>query len=113
MMTAQELTRDARPVGVVFALLFGQPQSERDFERHEGIHEVCDVSGSGAAGLFGFHISGTGYPPGVPTLLPGERITTEVIDYLQELVSAGARLHGAADPSFRTVRVLVEGAGGD
>jgi lysine decarboxylase len=54
-----------------------------------------------------------GYPPGVPTLLPGERITTEVVDYLRELVSAGARLHGAADPDFRTVRVLVEGAGGD
>jgi lysine decarboxylase len=54
-----------------------------------------------------------GYPPGVPALLPGERITPEVIEYLQELVSAGARLHGAADPSFRTVRVLIEGTGGD
>jgi hypothetical protein len=31
-----------------------------------------------------------------------------VIAYLRELTSAGARLHGAADPSFRTVRVLVE-----
>jgi lysine decarboxylase len=48
-----------------------------------------------------------GYPPGVPTLLPGERVTREVIDYLRELTAAGARLHGAADPSFRTVRVLV------
>ncbi len=47
-----------------------------------------------------------GYPPGVPALLPGERITAEVIDYLRELTSAGARLHGAADPSFATVRVL-------
>jgi lysine decarboxylase len=49
-----------------------------------------------------------GYPPGIPALLPGERITDEVIAYLRELTSAGARLHGAADPSFRTVRVLVE-----
>jgi len=47
-----------------------------------------------------------GYPPGVPTLLPGELITAEVIAYLRELTAAGARLHGAADPSFRTVRVL-------
>ena len=47
-----------------------------------------------------------GYPPGVPTLLPGERVTTEVVAYLREITSAGARLHGAADPSFRTVRVL-------
>ena len=49
-----------------------------------------------------------GYPPGVPALVPGERITTDVVAYLRELTSAGARLHGAADPSFHTVRVLVE-----
>jgi arginine decarboxylase len=49
-----------------------------------------------------------GYPPGVPALLPGERITAELVAYLRELTSAGARLHGAADPSFTTVRVLVE-----
>jgi arginine decarboxylase len=48
-----------------------------------------------------------GYPPGVPTLLPGERVTPEVVDYLRQITAAGARLHGAADPSFRTVRVLV------
>jgi arginine decarboxylase len=49
-----------------------------------------------------------GYPPGVPTLLPGERITADVVSYLRELTRAGARLHGAADSSFSTVRVLVE-----
>ncbi len=49
-----------------------------------------------------------GYPPGVPTLLPGERITADVVSYLRQLTKAGARLHGAADPSFATVRVLVE-----
>jgi lysine decarboxylase len=47
-----------------------------------------------------------GYPPGVPTLLPGERVTAEVVSYLRALTAAGARLHGAADPSFTTVRVL-------
>ncbi|HET9073031.1 MAG TPA: DegT/DnrJ/EryC1/StrS family aminotransferase [Solirubrobacteraceae bacterium] len=49
-----------------------------------------------------------GYPPGIPTLLPGERVTAEVVDYLRALVVAGARLHGAADPSFGTLRVLVD-----
>ncbi|MGH2877229.1 MAG: aminotransferase class I/II-fold pyridoxal phosphate-dependent enzyme, partial [Solirubrobacteraceae bacterium] len=49
-----------------------------------------------------------GYPPGVPTLLPGERVTSEVVAYLRALTAAGARLHGAADPTFRTVRVLAE-----
>jgi lysine decarboxylase len=49
-----------------------------------------------------------GYPPGVPSLLPGERITQEVVGYLRELTSEGARLHGASDAAFRTVRVLIE-----
>jgi lysine decarboxylase len=47
-----------------------------------------------------------GYPPGIPALLPGERITAEVIAYLRELSAAGARLHGASDPTFTTVHVL-------
>ena len=50
-----------------------------------------------------------GYPPGIPALLPGERITDEVVQYLRELTTAGARLHGASDPSFQTVFVLVDG----
>jgi lysine decarboxylase len=50
-----------------------------------------------------------GYPPGVPALLPGERLTDEVVTYLRALTAAGARLHGAADPSFQTVRVLADG----
>jgi lysine decarboxylase len=48
-----------------------------------------------------------GYPPGVPTLLPGEVVTDAVVSYLREMVAAGARLHGAADPSFATLRVMV------
>jgi arginine decarboxylase len=47
-----------------------------------------------------------GYPPGVPALLPGERVTEEVVAYLRALKAAGARLHGAADPDFLTLRVL-------
>ncbi len=61
-----------------------------------------------AAGLISCE-SIAGYPPGIPALLPGERITDEVIDYLRGLTAVGARLHGAADPTFATVRVLVEG----
>jgi len=47
-----------------------------------------------------------GYPPGIPALLPGERITEETVAYLRELVVAGARLHGASDPAFATITVL-------
>jgi arginine decarboxylase len=48
------------------------------------------------------------YPPGVPALLPGERISTETVAYLRRLAASGARLHGASDPAFRTINVLVE-----
>jgi lysine decarboxylase len=51
-----------------------------------------------------------GYPPGIPALLPGERITAELVAYLRELVAQGARLHGASDPTFATVEVLTAGA---
>ena len=47
-----------------------------------------------------------GYPPGIPALLPGERITAETVAYLRELVASGARLHGASDPAFGTINVL-------
>ena len=50
-----------------------------------------------------------GYPPGIPALLPGERITAETIGYLRDIVRVGARLHGASDPSFRTINVLSAG----
>jgi len=49
-----------------------------------------------------------GYPPGIPALLPGERITPETVEYLRELVASGARLHGASDPELATLTVLVE-----
>ena len=39
-------------------------------------------------------------------LLPGERITDDVISYLRSLNSVGARLHGASDADFQTIRVL-------
>jgi arginine decarboxylase len=48
------------------------------------------------------------YPPGVPALLPGERISAETVEYLRQLAAGGARLHGASDPQFRTVNVLRE-----
>jgi lysine decarboxylase len=47
-----------------------------------------------------------GYPPGIPVLLPGERITDDVISYLRSLRAVGARLHGASDPEFQTIHAL-------
>uniref|UniRef100_A0A6J5ZAA4 Unannotated protein n=1 Tax=freshwater metagenome TaxID=449393 RepID=A0A6J5ZAA4_9ZZZZ len=49
-----------------------------------------------------------GYPPGIPALLPGERVTAEVVAHLREILAAGSRLHGASDPGLGTVAVLAE-----
>jgi arginine decarboxylase len=50
----------------------------------------------------------TPYPPGVPLLLPGERINQAAIDYLRSGVEAGMVLPDPADPSFKTIRVVRE-----
>jgi lysine decarboxylase len=49
-----------------------------------------------------------GYPPGIPALIPGERITDEVVAYLRAILEGGARLHGASDPTLGTIHVLAE-----
>jgi arginine decarboxylase len=46
------------------------------------------------------------YPPGIPIAAPGERLTTEVVDYLQQLAAAGVMVEGAADESLAEFRVV-------
>jgi len=48
----------------------------------------------------------TPYPPGVPALAPGERITSEVLDYLVSGVQAGMLIPDAADPKLETIKVV-------
>lgn len=48
------------------------------------------------------------YPPGIPALLPGERIDAGTVEHLQALAAAGGRLHGASEASFAEVHVLRE-----
>ena len=43
------------------------------------------------------------YPPGVPLLAPGERITGPVLDALRQASADGARIAYAADPTLSTV----------
>jgi arginine/lysine/ornithine decarboxylase len=47
----------------------------------------------------------TPYPPGIPAIVPGERINREVIDYLRSGLEAGMVLPDPADPKLETVRV--------
>ena len=46
------------------------------------------------------------YPPGVPVLAPGERITTRALDGLRRAKEEGARIAYAADPTLATVLVV-------
>jgi arginine/lysine/ornithine decarboxylase len=50
----------------------------------------------------------TPYPPGIPAVLPGERITGPVIDYLRTGVDAGMVIPDTADPTVKSVRVFIE-----
>ena len=43
--------------------------------------------------------------PGIPNVLPGERLTAETLDYIQQTLELGGSLRGASDRPLRTLRV--------
>ena len=48
------------------------------------------------------------YPPGIPNVLPGERLTAETLAYIRGTLELGGSIRGASDRRLRTVRVVVE-----
>jgi lysine decarboxylase len=50
------------------------------------------------------------YPPGIPNVLPGERLTGPTLDYIQRTLEQGGSLRGASDRKLKTIRVVVEAA---
>jgi arginine decarboxylase len=46
------------------------------------------------------------YPPGIPITAPGERLTDNVVVYLQQLAAAGVMVEGAADETLEQFRVV-------
>jgi arginine/lysine/ornithine decarboxylase len=102
-----ELTRTSlpSPTSVVLPdptdLELEQAMLPRDafFDRHDVV-PVQEAVGRIAAEQV------TPYPPGIPAVLPGEKITAGVIDYLRSGVAATMTLPDAADPEFNTVRVV-------
>lgn len=46
------------------------------------------------------------YPPGIPVICPGERITQDIVDYITILKEHNSHLQGAADPFVNYIRVL-------
>jgi arginine/lysine/ornithine decarboxylase len=47
------------------------------------------------------------YPPGIPILAPGERITEEILDYIRYAKAKGCNMTGTEDPDIQHLNVLV------
>jgi arginine decarboxylase len=45
------------------------------------------------------------YPPGIPNVLPGERLTAETLDYIRESIAHGGYVRGGSDRELKTLRV--------
>ena len=46
------------------------------------------------------------YPPGIPILAPGERITAEILDYIEYAKAKGCNMTGPEDPDILKLNVL-------
>ena len=48
------------------------------------------------------------YPPGIPNVFPGERLTAQTLSYIRRTLEHGGTVRGLSDTSLRTIRVAVE-----
>jgi lysine decarboxylase len=48
------------------------------------------------------------YPPGVPNVLPGERLTAPTLAYIADSLAHGGLVRGASDRTLKTIRVVRE-----
>ncbi|MEU9955137.1 ornithine decarboxylase [Streptomyces sp. NPDC050982] len=97
--------RDAPQVAVPSPadLRMDQARLPRDaYFAHHAKVPTTDAAGRIAAEMI------TPYPPGIPVVLPGERLTEPVLNYLVTGVEAGMFLPDAADQRLKTVRVVEE-----
>ena len=46
------------------------------------------------------------YPPGIPILAPGERITEEILDHIRYAREKGCSMTGPEDPELKQINVL-------
>ncbi|MCA1693122.1 MAG: ornithine decarboxylase, partial [Actinobacteria bacterium] len=60
-----------------------------------------------AAGRVSAELAAT-YPPGIPVVVPGERLTAPLVSHLAAQVAAGCRIVGPEDLGLRTIRVMSE-----
>ena len=46
------------------------------------------------------------YPPGIPVIMPGERISKDIIDFLLQCKDMGITISGMADPGFNKIKII-------
>ena len=46
------------------------------------------------------------YPPGIPILAPGERITRDILEYIRYAKEKGCSMTGTEDPDINNLNVL-------
>lgn len=66
---------------------------------------TCKVPFDDSVGLTCAEIV-TFYPPGIPLLCPGEKITREIVDYCRHLQKAGLHISGPEDYLLNTIKVV-------
>lgn len=66
---------------------------------------TCTVAFDDAVGLVCAEIV-TFYPPGIPLLCPGEKISREIVDYCRHLQRAGLHISGPEDYTLKTIKVV-------
>ena len=49
------------------------------------------------------------YPPGIPILAPGERITSQILDYIEYARSKGCSLTGPEDLAIENINIVIGG----
>ena len=49
------------------------------------------------------------YPPGIPVIYQGEKMSQEVWNYIEAFRQRKGHMHGPADPELNTFKVLKEG----
>jgi arginine decarboxylase len=86
------------PAGPPWGQLVMTPR-EAFFAPHELV-TLADATGRICADTL------SAYPPGIPNVMPGERLTAEVVGFLQATIAAGGHVRGAGDRPGHRIRVL-------
>ncbi|CAM5640841.1 MULTISPECIES: aminotransferase class I/II-fold pyridoxal phosphate-dependent enzyme [Streptomyces] len=104
----EDLSRNAHTLRPAPEVLVPTPVELRPHQvrlpRDAFFAETEDVPAAEAVGRIAAEMM-TPYPPGIPAVLPGERITAPLLRYLRSGVAAGMNVPDTADPGLETVRV--------